>query len=713
MSFFNDASLVFLPSGAAGKDGKAYSIKPVPEFGSEKVTNGTFSTDSDWTKGTGWTISGGTASCDGSQSGNSILYQNISHSANKKYRVEFTISGYVSGQVDFALDTPFFGATTSNGTFIFDAIPPSGGNFIIRADADFVGSIDNVSVKEITKTGDFTFSRGSNLAATRVGADGLIEKGRENLLKQSNNFDTSPWTNSSATLTSGQSGYDGSSDAWLFNSDATGQSYINQAVSQGGVQTFSVYLKKGTADFATILVRLTASYTIYIDLRDGSYSNPTFIFDEINIEDVGNDWWRVKLRYNASVSFIRIFVADSLSSFDSAVGSNILIQDAQLEIGLAATDVIETGATTGKAGLLEDEPRFDYSGGATCPSLLLEPSRTQLIPQSEYINNGGGWSGSGGLTTEVNSIDSPEGVTNGTKVVIGSNQYGELRSAAISQSATTSTISMFAKAGNLGWCIVQYNDSTASNYIRVWFNISTGAVGSNAQVGWSIVGTPAIEDYGNGWYRCSIVLTTTATGTNRMVVFGATGDSAFGATENSYFYTYGAQVEQDATYPTSYIPTYGTSQTRVGENNAMNVGATGTFGTLASDESGTAFIETKINSLVGNKFSLVGTGGSLNWFYQGNNFYAYRTGGVLQWGSLPNVSTLEGTSVKFAFKKSALDVTLFINGENYGTQSLQSGQDFSAYYRYLSTYLISQSVSKYIEFPTALSDDECIELTTI
>jgi hypothetical protein len=44
---------------------------------------------------------------------------------------------------------------------------------------------------------------------------------------------------------------------------------------------------------------------------------------------------------------------------------------------------------------------------------------------------------------------------------------------------------------------------------------------------------------------------------------------------------------------------------------------------------------------------------------------------------------------------------------------LQVGQDFSLYYRYLSAYLTSQSISKYIEFPTALSDEACIELTTI
>jgi len=142
-------------------------------LGSELVTNGDFDTDSNWTKGTGWKISGGTASCDGSQSDNSILYQNISHSANKLYQIEFTISGYVSGQIDFALDTPFFGATSSNGTFVFNAIPPSGGNFIIRANSTFVGSIDNVSVKEVQNSGvisgaTWTHGIGAPVAQTAV-----------------------------------------------------------------------------------------------------------------------------------------------------------------------------------------------------------------------------------------------------------------------------------------------------------------------------------------------------------------------------------------------------------------------------------------------------------------------------------------------------------------------------------------------------------------
>ena len=46
------------------------------------------------------------------------------------------------------------------------------------------------SVKPNDGAGDFTFTRGSNISATRVNADGYIEKGYENLLLQSNSFDT-------------------------------------------------------------------------------------------------------------------------------------------------------------------------------------------------------------------------------------------------------------------------------------------------------------------------------------------------------------------------------------------------------------------------------------------------------------------------------------------------------------------------------------------
>ncbi len=41
MSFYDDASLVFLAGGAAGKDGKAYSLKPTDGSGDFTFTRGT------------------------------------------------------------------------------------------------------------------------------------------------------------------------------------------------------------------------------------------------------------------------------------------------------------------------------------------------------------------------------------------------------------------------------------------------------------------------------------------------------------------------------------------------------------------------------------------------------------------------------------------------------------------------------------------------
>ena len=108
-----------------------------------------------------------------------------------------------------------------------DTVKPLG-NSIIHPDA--TGNNDGTDGSTPAE-GNFTFSRGSNLAATRVDVNGLIEKGRENLLLQSNQFDTT-WSKNNTTLTSGQSGYDGSSDAWKLEATANGGSvYISNAVS--------------------------------------------------------------------------------------------------------------------------------------------------------------------------------------------------------------------------------------------------------------------------------------------------------------------------------------------------------------------------------------------------------------------------------------------------------------------------------------------------
>ena len=103
------------------------------------------------------------------------------------------------------------------------------------------------SLKPDDGTGDFTFSRGSDLSATRVNKNGYIEKGYENLLLQSNSFDSATWVKSgSPTVAQGEIGYDGSNDAWLLTIPVS-TNYIRQSISFSLVITYSIYAKAGSA----------------------------------------------------------------------------------------------------------------------------------------------------------------------------------------------------------------------------------------------------------------------------------------------------------------------------------------------------------------------------------------------------------------------------------------------------------------------------------
>jgi hypothetical protein len=176
MNLLEKAKVITTPT--AYSDGKLHSVKPEIVLGPELVTNGDFATDSDWAKGTGWTISGGTANCDGTNS--SILRQNNLIPLNTKVKVSFTVTNYTSGSiiVKFA-PTSYSVSLSGNGiyTVITDGDNTVNGDLQLLSNS-FIGSIDNVSVKEDISA-DFDFTRGSS--ATRVNEAGLIESVAANL----------------------------------------------------------------------------------------------------------------------------------------------------------------------------------------------------------------------------------------------------------------------------------------------------------------------------------------------------------------------------------------------------------------------------------------------------------------------------------------------------------------------------------------------------
>lgn len=117
--------------------------------GADVVTNGTFASDSGWTKGTGFTIGSGTADCDGSQSGNTSLAQTYAggFEAGRKYSISFTISDYTAGSINPHITGASSGNVNGNGTKTSVITATSSNNDIVMyANADFDAKIDDIVI---------------------------------------------------------------------------------------------------------------------------------------------------------------------------------------------------------------------------------------------------------------------------------------------------------------------------------------------------------------------------------------------------------------------------------------------------------------------------------------------------------------------------------------------------------------------------------------
>lgn len=571
------------------------------------------------------------------------------------------------------------------------------------------------SMKPTNGDGDFTFSRGSNLTATRVDSNGLIEKGRENLLTYSNDFSNASWNKSETSVTSGQSGYDGSLNAWsLIPSTTNTNSHrmYKDYSSSGGVFTSSIYVKANGYDFLKIN---NYSASVVFDVSTGNPTSGTIVSEsgspiDSNIISVGNGWYRVDVTKDSASGnlrtqlFVQIDVADSSFSGDGTSG--VLIQDAQLELGLAATEYIESGATTGLAGILEDSPRFDYSGGASCGSLLLEPSRTTILPYSEYFQ---GWHSDNNVSYSVNDTTSPEGLTNATKVTATGTSGAYFRHTT-SATVGDNTFSIFAKYDDCQYICFRILLFTGGDEGFVWFDIQNGVkAGSTGSVM-----EYDIEDYGNGWYRCYVVHNVDAADLNGYAfVFLTNEDEGTLVTNGTSAHFYGGQWEAGS-YPTSYIPNHsGGSVTR----NAEQIVNTNISSIVNTSNAYTIFFDfTRPNADYTSSWQIVGidNGGytSRLKIIQRPNFDQFR---VNVYDGSTNVTSNEidnsaqnkiavfydgGTSYKI-FTNGTLLETLTCGAIN-GTR-LISGEN--------GTQKTIENHKQTLIFPTALSTTDCEILT--
>lgn len=225
-------------------------------------------------------------------------------------------------------------------------------------------------------------------------------------------------------------------------------------------------------------------------------------------------------------------------------------------------------ATTGAAKYLPRRGHHIYNGTSWVNEGILVESeaRTNLLTYSEDFTDSS-WL-TGGLNSVVTADQTPsvDGSTNADKLAVDSvggttSTVGLAKSITVATS-TKHTLSCFAKADQSDFIFLGAVSLTTPANGGVWFNLSNGTVGTQ-NTGHS----GQIEDWGGGWYRCSVTFTTDATDTSgqaRIYLDNADGGSTITRDGNSSIYIYGAQFEAGST-PSSYIPTSGATATRAAE----------------------------------------------------------------------------------------------------------------------------------------------------
>ena len=231
-----------------------------------------------------------------------------------------------------------------------------------------------------------------------------------------------------------------------------------------------------------------------------------------------------------------------------------------------------SGTFVGSNGLIQSAgsnvARFDHDPVTLASKgLLIEESRTNQSLYSGAIVNDVGWFQTN--TTFATSGTGPDGNTayiitettaNGFHVLGNWGSTGNSAGTSI-VSGTTYTGSIFLKkvSGSVDWIQLSLGAGGFGTGQYANFNIGNGTVGNSA--GLASGTSPRIENYGNGWYRCSIAVTATntTTGSNLAVAFinntnGTTRIPSYAGSTSNQILAAMCQFEAGS-FATSYIPT--------------------------------------------------------------------------------------------------------------------------------------------------------------
>jgi len=371
-----------------------------------------------------------------------------------------------------------------------------------------------------------------------------------------------------------------------------------------------------------------------------------------------------------------------------------------------------SGTRINKGGYIEtmaeNVPRLNYrldaDGNPTeCAELLLEASVSNFLARSEEFNL---W-GDSGVTVTANDTIAPSGAKTADLLTSSANNWRRSQTASVTNGG-----------GYVFSCFVKKH--TTTNKIR--FELYRGASSSNLDFEFGINNLTAsdsnltslkVQKYPNDWYRVSCKFTANGT-TFICYAYPSQGYSSSGS---AYFW--GAQLEQGADFPTSYIPTTTSAETR-NVDSAYNQ----PFADLTSDYPITVYWKGKVDDINTSQsiFSIYKNGSAVDYltFRWANASFIQverrrTTQDVDSETYFANIGDVKKVAIKFT---SATSYKLYIDGieirnESSGTSlSWDFDSVFIGSLRVVSDTGKRNSCDELFVWNKALTDAEMVDVTS-
>jgi|TARA_R110000744_G_scaffold82263_1_gene161578 hypothetical protein len=340
-------------------------------------------------------------------------------------------------------------------------------------------------------------------------------------------------------------------------------------------------------------------------------------------------------------------------------------------------------------------PRIEYTSGS--PVLLVEPQATNLAPFSEDFTS---WSDSGNPVLS-NNQPSPDGDNNAYLFENSSNGDRLQQSLGI-LSAGTYTQSMFVKYNDGDVRMNFKNNSFGGD--NVFLITSSGVTAETPDA------NRHVENYGNGWFRISIIYTANGTNGSFVQLFGDLD------TPKNGFYIFGAQLEEQP-HATSYVPTTGVIATRL----ADSVTGAGDASTFNSTEGVLYFEGSALSNGGSNRIISLSDGTNDNLVYiridsTASRFRCFARGGAGSYTSALKSGISQTDNNKIAVSWDNTNLKMYINGSLAASSSINNlpvGLDRVSFTSPTGGDTFEGKVKDLRTYNTALTDAELLTLTTI